>query len=83
MLMETFTKKKPTDVVAELSLKCWINDFGEERHFAVKKQCVLSILSLALECTMESPEERIDAKDIVTRLLEIRDKLTKSLANLN
>ncbi|ESR34642.1 hypothetical protein CICLE_v10004386mg [Citrus x clementina] len=100
MLMETFTKKKPTDeiFVAELSLKRWVNDLlpvslmevmdinlliGDERHFAAKEQCVLSILRLALECAVQSPEERINAKDIVTRLWKIRDKFTKKLANLN
>ncbi|KAK9178291.1 hypothetical protein WN943_027481 [Citrus x changshan-huyou] len=100
MLMETFTKKKPTDeiFVAELSLKRWVNDLlptslvevvdktllsGEEKHSAAKEQCLLSIFSLALECTMESPENRINAKDIVTRLLKIRDTLSKRIGNLS
>ncbi|GAY68819.1 hypothetical protein CUMW_267190 [Citrus unshiu] len=100
MLMETFTKKKPTDeiFVGELSLKRWVNDLlptslvevvdktllsGEEKHSAAKEQCLLSIFSLALECTMESPEKRINAKDIVTRLLKIRDTLSKRIGNLS
>ncbi|KAH9679058.1 hypothetical protein KPL71_025957 [Citrus sinensis] len=97
MLMETFTKKKPTDeiFVGELSLKRWVNDLlpnslvevvdkilliGEEKHFAAKEQCLFSIFILALECTMESPEKRINTKDIVTRLLKIRDTLSKRIA---
>ncbi|KAH9648351.1 hypothetical protein KPL70_025548 [Citrus sinensis] len=100
MLMETFTKKKPTDeiFVGELSLKCWVNDLlpnslvevvdkilliGEEKHFAAKEQCLFSISILALECTMESPEKRINTKDIVTRLLKIRDTLSKRIGNLS
>ncbi|KAH9648337.1 protein kinase domain-containing protein [Citrus sinensis] len=100
MLMETFTKKKPTDeiFVGELSLKRWVNDLlptslvevadktllsREEKHSAAKEQCLLSIFSLALECTMESPEKRINAKDIVTGLLKIRDTLSKRIGNLS
>ncbi|KDO42039.1 hypothetical protein CISIN_1g001988mg [Citrus sinensis] len=84
--------------VGELSLKRWVNDLlpvslvevvdksllsGEEKHFAAKEQCLLSIFSLALECTMESPEKRIDAKDTITRLLKIRDTLSKRIGNLS
>ena len=81
--------------VGELSLKRWVNDLlpnslvevvdkilliGEEKHFAAKEQCLFSIFILALECTMESPEKRINTKDIVTRLLKIRDTLSKRIA---
>ncbi|XP_052289843.1 probable LRR receptor-like serine/threonine-protein kinase At3g47570 isoform X5 [Citrus sinensis] len=100
MLMETFTKKKPTDeiFVGELSLKRWVNDLlptsleevvdktllsGEEKHSLGKEQCLLSIFSLALECTMESPEKRINAKDIVTGLLKIKAALSKRIGNLS
>ncbi|XP_052289881.1 probable LRR receptor-like serine/threonine-protein kinase At3g47570 [Citrus sinensis] len=100
MLMETFTKKKPTDeiFVGELSLKRWVNDLlpnslvevvdktllsGEEKLSTAKDQCLLSIFILALECTMESPEKRINAKDIVTGLLKIRDTLSKRIGNLS
>ncbi|KAH9648303.1 hypothetical protein KPL70_025530 [Citrus sinensis] len=100
VLMETFTRKKPTDrmFVEELSLKDWVNNLlpislmevvdktllsGEKKGFVAKEQCVLSILGLAMECAMELPEKRINAKDIVTRLLKIRDTLSKRLANLD
>ncbi|ESR34639.1 hypothetical protein CICLE_v10004266mg [Citrus x clementina] len=84
--------------VGELSLKHWVNDLlptslvevvdktllsGEEKHSASKGQCLLSIFSLALECTMLSPEKRINAKDIVTGLLKIRDTLSKRIGNLS
>ncbi|KAK9180624.1 hypothetical protein WN944_023757 [Citrus x changshan-huyou] len=84
--------------IGELSLKRWVNDLlpdslvevvdktllsGKEKHFSVKEQCLLSIFNLALECTMESSEKRINAKDIVTRLLKIRDTLSKRMGNLS
>ncbi|KAH9648326.1 protein kinase domain-containing protein [Citrus sinensis] len=62
---------------AELSLKHWVNGLlpvslmevvnktllsPPEKDFAAKEQCVLSIFSLAMECTMELPEKRINAK---------------------
>lgn len=99
MLIETFTRKKPTDKMfaAELSLKHWVNGLlpvslmevvnktllsRPEKDFAAKEQCVLSIFSLAMECTMELPEKRINAKGIVTGLLKIRDTLRKKVSKL-
>lgn len=95
MLIETFTSKKPTNEIftAELNLKHWVNDMlpisfmevdtnllsGDEKCFAAKKQCVLSILNLAMECTIESTDKRINTREIVTRLLKFREALVKSV----
>ncbi|KAJ4703675.1 Receptor-like protein kinase [Melia azedarach] len=96
MLMETFTRKKPTDeiFVGEMSLKRWVNDAlnnrvvevvdtdllrREDEHFAAKEECVLLILSLAMECTRELPEERIDNKEAVRRLGKNRVKLLEKI----
>ena len=49
----------------------------EEEDFTMKEQSVLSILSLALKCVMEMPEKNINAIDIVTKLLKLRDILSK------
>ncbi|KAK9181257.1 hypothetical protein WN944_024394 [Citrus x changshan-huyou] len=80
--------------IGELSLSRWVNDLlpisvmevidtnllsGEERYFAAKEQSLLSILNLATECTIESPGKRINAREIVTGLLKIRDTLVKSV----
>lgn len=78
----------------EMSLRDWVNDSlpisvanvvdinlmsREDKYFTAKALCVSSILSLAMECTSESPEMRINAKEIIARVVQIRDTL---LANM-
>ncbi|GAY51708.1 hypothetical protein CUMW_136310 [Citrus unshiu] len=96
MLMEIFTRKKPTNEMfsGEMSLRDWVHDSlpisvanvvdinlmsREDKYFTAKALCVSSILSLAMECTSESPEMRINAKEIIARVVQIRDTL---LANI-
>ncbi|KAA8526264.1 hypothetical protein F0562_008533 [Nyssa sinensis] len=89
LLMETFTRKKPTDdlFLGELSMKCWVCKSlpsavlrvvdanllkrGDE-IFTTKEKCLSSIMELALKYTAESPDERIDLKDVLTRLEKIK-----------
>ncbi|XP_044507258.1 putative receptor-like protein kinase At3g47110 [Mangifera indica] len=88
MLMDTFTKKKPTNemFIEEMSLRRWVGvslcstvvqvvDINlhtrDDEHFSSKEECVSSILSLAMECTRESPLERLTMKEVVTRLIKI------------
>ncbi|RVW22771.1 Receptor kinase-like protein Xa21 [Vitis vinifera] len=91
MLLQVFARKKPTDemFVGDLTLKSWVESLAstvmefvdtnlldkEDEHFAIKENCVLCIMALALECTAESPEERINMRDVVARLKKIRIKL--------
>ncbi|KAH9666173.1 protein kinase domain-containing protein [Citrus sinensis] len=92
MLMEIFTRKRPTDEIfsGEMSLKRWVNDSlpisimnvvdqnllsREDNHFVAKELCISSVFSLAVECTSESPDERINAKETLARLVKIRDTL--------
>ncbi|KAH7575895.1 hypothetical protein JRO89_XS02G0247000 [Xanthoceras sorbifolium] len=89
MLMETFTRKKPTDEIftEEMSLRHWVDDsfnrsimevvdndlLGiEDAHFLMWEQCLSSILSLAMDCTRELPEDRINIRNVVSRLIQIR-----------
>ncbi|GAY68705.1 hypothetical protein CUMW_266230 [Citrus unshiu] len=74
----------------EMSLKSWVNDSlpavmnimdtnllskdGEHAN-AAKQSCVSSVLSLAMECTSELPENRLNTKEIISRLIRIRDLL--------
>ena len=95
LLMETFTRKKPTDDIfqGEMSMKCWVHDSLSnslteivdanllekvDQEFTAKEKCVSSIMGLALECTAESPEERINMKDVVVRLNKIKVKFDEN-----
>ncbi|KAK9284771.1 hypothetical protein L1049_023948 [Liquidambar formosana] len=91
MSMETFTRKKPTDdmLSGELNLKSWVESLAgrvmevvdanllrrEDEHFAVKESYISSIMALALVCTTESSEHRINMKDVEVSLKKIRIKL--------
>ncbi|KAH9714599.1 protein kinase domain-containing protein [Citrus sinensis] len=81
----------------EMTLKDWVNDClpistmevvdanllsQEDIHFVAKEQCVSFVFNLALECTMESPEQRINAKEIVAKLLKIRDSLLRNVGGI-
>ncbi|KAL6334649.1 hypothetical protein AAG906_019511 [Vitis piasezkii] len=71
----------------EMSMKNWVWDSlcgsitevvdanllrGEDEQFMAKKQCISSILGLAMDCVADSPEERINMKDVVTTLKKIQ-----------
>ncbi|EOY13285.1 Leucine-rich repeat protein kinase family protein, putative [Theobroma cacao] len=79
--------------VGEMSLKHWVTESlpsaltqvidanllinsWEREHVAIK-DCALSILQLALECSKELPEERIDMKNVVAKLKKIKIKFLK------
>ncbi|XP_052179632.1 receptor kinase-like protein Xa21 [Diospyros lotus] len=89
MLIETFTRTKPTDAMfaGDLSLKRWVEKSlpnalsqvidasllrPEEEHYTAKVRCVSSILGLALNCSAESAEARMNIKDVVAALKKIR-----------
>ncbi|XWS10439.1 hypothetical protein CRYUN_Cryun39dG0078400 [Craigia yunnanensis] len=91
LLMETFTRKKPTNEIftEEMSIKYWLKDSlpsalmevvdanllnSEERGHSTRRDCALSILQLALECSEEVPEERINMKEVVAKLKKIKLK---------
>ncbi|THG00547.1 hypothetical protein TEA_024374 [Camellia sinensis var. sinensis] len=89
MLMETFTRTKPTDARFDggLSLKCWVVDALPNAIVQVldanllrqdiepnnaKVQCVSSLMQLALNCSADSPEERMIMKDVLVSIKKIR-----------
>ncbi|PPS10704.1 hypothetical protein GOBAR_AA09942 [Gossypium barbadense] len=89
LLMETFTRKKPTNeyFVGEMSMKHWvkmslsngINGVGdssivqeEDEYFVVKANCISSIMELALNCSAELLENRMDMKNVVSKLKNIK-----------
>ncbi|KAH9723307.1 protein kinase domain-containing protein [Citrus sinensis] len=99
LLMETFTRKKPTDemFIGEMSLRDWVNKSlsGEltqvidanlardEQSFFVKMDCLSSIMHLALDCCMESPDQRIYMTDAAAKLKKIKEKFLDDVASTN
>ncbi|KAG2684947.1 hypothetical protein I3760_10G100500 [Carya illinoinensis] len=90
LLIETFTRKKPTDdmFAREMSLKRWrwvkrwVNDaglLGNERYHVALKECIYSIMGLALDCCAELPEQRTNMKMVLATLKKIK---TKSLRDV-
>ena len=93
VLMETFTRKKPTDNMFDggLSLMKWVEESLPDRvtevvdtdligeNFSAVKDCVSSIMELALNCVGETPEERKLIKDVVAALCGIKVKFLKAI----
>ncbi|XP_059654892.1 probable LRR receptor-like serine/threonine-protein kinase At3g47570 [Cornus florida] len=89
MLMETFTRRKPTDELfaGELTLWGWVKESlpnaaiqvidsnllrPKEEDFTTKVQCASYIMELALNCSSESPQERMRMGDVLAALKKIR-----------
>ena len=78
----------------EMSLKGWVKQSlplsvievidanllkrGEE-NFNAKLDCMLSIMQLAMGCSIEAPEERSNMRDVVTVLKNIKLKFLKDV----
>ncbi|KAH9722906.1 protein kinase domain-containing protein [Citrus sinensis] len=96
LLMETFTRKRPTDEMftGEMSLRRWVmeslphrlsevvdaNLVREEQAFSAKMDCLLSIMDLALDCCMESPDKRMHMTDAAAKLKKIKVKFLDNVA---
>ncbi|KAK4364768.1 hypothetical protein RND71_016126 [Anisodus tanguticus] len=89
LLMETFTRKKPMDdlFVEELTLKRWVFESFPDRvvdvvdaneQFSSKETCFKLLMELALQCTSESPQDRITMKDVLIRLNKIQTNFLQS-----
>ncbi|KAJ4833676.1 hypothetical protein Tsubulata_045252 [Turnera subulata] len=81
MLMETFTRRKPTDAMFDggISLASWVKVSlpsnmlnGLNRNSINEEKCLISIMELALQCAHELPEERINMIETSARLKKIR-----------
>ncbi|KZV17863.1 LRR receptor-like serine/threonine-protein kinase EFR-like, partial [Dorcoceras hygrometricum] len=84
-LMEVFTRTKPNDTkfMGDLSLRRWVNDSvphaavqiidrGDEKYFSKKLECLVLIMEIALQCSMENPSDRIiSMRSIVVELNKI------------
>ncbi|KAB2615459.1 LRR receptor-like serine/threonine-protein kinase [Pyrus ussuriensis x Pyrus communis] len=103
VLMETFTKRKPTGemFVGEMDLKQWIADslfpdaaigevvdadilgVEEDGDFMSRRDCLLSVMRLALACSAALPGERINMKDAAITLTKIKTKYLKDCGGMN
>ncbi|KAH1063607.1 hypothetical protein J1N35_028594 [Gossypium stocksii] len=99
ILIETFTKKKPTDnlFAEEVTIRHWmecslpkgaieIADADllrkEDEYFVVKANCISAIMELALNCSVELPEDRKDMKDVVVELKKIKRRLLNNIKHV-
>ncbi|XP_021299415.1 receptor kinase-like protein Xa21 [Herrania umbratica] len=100
LLMETFTRKKPTNNLfeGEMSLKSWVQKLlpatiiqvidpnllsTRNREDNAIEVCALSVLQLALKCSAELPEERVDMKEVVANLKKIKIKFLRMSNRFN
>ncbi|PON87534.1 Serine/threonine protein kinase [Trema orientale] len=90
-------KKPTADMfIGEMNLKQWVeNSFPdsvaqiidakllrtEDRHYVIKKDCLSSVMELALACCATSPEERIDVKTILTAIKKIKKKFLMNVGH--
>ncbi|XP_023922083.1 probable LRR receptor-like serine/threonine-protein kinase At3g47570 isoform X2 [Quercus suber] len=88
ILLEVFTRKKPTDksFVGELNMRQWIASFPDRmkvvddgllniedgRDVTAMKTILSPVLELGLRCSEELPDERLDIKDVVTQINKIK-----------
>ncbi|KAK2983432.1 hypothetical protein RJ640_027930, partial [Escallonia rubra] len=90
MLMEMLTRKTDDMFAGDMNLKRWVKEslpdtmtevidanlLGQEsEHYSAKLECVSSIMVLALECSAQSPDQRINMNDVLVKLKKIRVKL--------
>lgn len=82
----------------EMSLKSWVQKLlpstiiqvidpnllstGNREDYAIE-ECALSVLQLALECSAELPEERVDMKEVVANLKKIKIKFLRMSNRFN
>ena len=83
-------KKKVDEIFSqEMNMRQWVENslphaiatvidvnllLPEDRRYQIKKDCISSLMELALVCAATSPEERIDMKGVVATLSKIKMK---------
>ncbi|KAB2095578.1 hypothetical protein ES319_A01G047900v1, partial [Gossypium barbadense] len=77
LMMETITRKKPTNEMFEGETSLRISNIGRKR--SATDNCASSILQVGLECSVEAPDERLDMKETVTKLKKIKVKLLEDI----
>ncbi|XP_077238941.1 uncharacterized protein LOC143880052 [Tasmannia lanceolata] len=89
LLIEMFTRKRPTDeiFVNGLDIKKWVaNALPDqvmeildmdlmEGHMNRREDCLVSLLTIGLSCTSEMPEERPDMRNVSSMIKSTRNRL--------
>ncbi|GFQ03477.1 LRR receptor-like serine/threonine-protein kinase gso1 [Phtheirospermum japonicum] len=94
ILMEVFTRRRPTDecFAGNMSLRSWVKSSipdalmdivdsnllrpaGEDHGRSQMLDCLSSVMELGLSCSVESPNERMNIKDVIAPLNKIKLKL--------
>ncbi|KAA8535560.1 hypothetical protein F0562_030554 [Nyssa sinensis] len=70
MLMETFTKRKPTEEMFTEN-----SSLREDEMGGAEQICIASVIELALDCSRETPKERIKMQEVVVRLKKTKQRL--------
>lgn len=80
--------------LGEMSLNSWVKELlsstlvevvdtnllsTAEKEWPAAKNCASSILQLPLKCSAELPDERLDMKEIATKLSKIKVKFLKDI----
>ncbi|GFQ03475.1 LRR receptor-like serine/threonine-protein kinase fls2 [Phtheirospermum japonicum] len=95
VLLEVFTRRRPTDVIfaGDMSLRSWVKSSmpnalsdiidpnlltrpaGEDHGSNQTLNCLSSLIEFGLNCSVESPHERMNIKDVIAALNKIKLKL--------
>ncbi|KAK2972167.1 hypothetical protein RJ640_029205 [Escallonia rubra] len=74
--LKRWVKVSLPDTMAEVIVANLLEQ--ESEHYSAKLESVSSIMVLPLECSVESPDQRIDMNDAPEKLKKIRVKLFPS-----
>ncbi|KAK2984311.1 hypothetical protein RJ640_002689 [Escallonia rubra] len=75
--LKRWVKVSLPDTMAEVIVANLLEQ--ESEHYSAKLESVSSIMVLPLECSVESPDQRIDMNDAPEKLKKIRVKLVSNL----
>nr|XP_008353441.2 LRR receptor-like serine/threonine-protein kinase EFR [Malus domestica] len=79
-LKEWIANSLPEDGITEVLDVTLLGIEDDGDIFVVKRDCLSSLMRLALACSAESPQERINIQDVVVTLNKIKIKLLKAVA---
>ncbi|KAK8648474.1 hypothetical protein V6N13_129226 [Hibiscus sabdariffa] len=83
---EMFSEETSLRSLVKETLPSMLNQFGDTnllstagRKHVADNNCAVSVLQVALECSVEKPYKSPDMKEVVTKLAKIKVKLMKDM----